>query len=107
MLSALTPYSTASLVALGVALALVLLFEFSNGFHDTANAVATVIYTHSLRPVPAVILSGLMNFSGVLLGGVAVAYTLVELLPPDVLRGHPETNESDSMRLSRSRISVA
>ncbi len=85
MLSALTPYSTASLVALGVALALVLLFEFSNGFHDTANAVATVIYTHSLKPVPAVILSGVMNFSGVLLGGVAVAYTLVELLPPDVL----------------------
>jgi len=44
-----------------------------------------VIYTHSLKPVPAVILSGVMNFSGVLLGGVAVAYTLVELLPPDVL----------------------
>lgn len=85
MLHALTPYSTASLVALGIALALVLIFEFSNGFHDTANAVATVIYTHSLKPVPAVILSGVMNFSGVLLGGVAVAYTLVELLPPDVL----------------------
>lgn len=59
---------------------LVLAFEFSNGFHDTANAAATVIYTHSLKPVPAVVLSGAMNFLGVVLGGVAVAFTLVELL---------------------------
>jgi PiT family inorganic phosphate transporter len=79
---------TASPLAIGVlvfSLVLVLAFEFSNGFHDTANAVATVIYTHSLKPVPAVLLSGTMNFLGVLLGGIAVAYTLVELLPPDVL----------------------
>jgi Phosphate transporter family len=60
---------------------LVLFFEFSNGFHDTANAVATVIYTNSLMPVVAVIWSGVMNFSG----GIAVAYALVELIPPDVL----------------------
>jgi hypothetical protein len=45
-------------------LILVLIFEFSNGFPDTANAVATVIYTKSLKPVPAVIRSGLMNFAG-------------------------------------------
>jgi Phosphate transporter family len=54
-------------------LALVLAFEFSNGFHDTANAVATVIYTNSLKPLYAVVWSGLMNFLGVLLGGIAVA----------------------------------
>jgi inorganic phosphate transporter, PiT family len=64
---------------------LVIAFEASNGFHDTANAVATVIYTKSLRPIPAVIWSGLMNFLGVLIGGIAVAYAPVELLPPEVL----------------------
>jgi PiT family inorganic phosphate transporter len=66
-------------------LCLALAFEFSNGFHDTANAVATVIYTNSLKPTPAVIWSGIMNFLGVMLGGIAVAYALVELIPPDVL----------------------
>jgi PiT family inorganic phosphate transporter len=85
MLSAFPPSSTAALVVLVFCFVLVLIFEFSNGFHDTANAVATVIYTHSLKPVYAVVLSGVLNFLGVLLGGVAVAYTLVELLPPDVL----------------------
>lgn len=60
-------------------------FEFSNGFHDTANAVATVIYTNSLKPLYAVVWSGIMNFVGVLLGGIAVAYALVELIPPEVL----------------------
>jgi PiT family inorganic phosphate transporter len=64
---------------------LVLAFEATNGFHDTANAVATVIYTHALKPVPAVVWSGLMNFVGVLVGGIAVAYALVEILPPDTL----------------------
>ena len=48
---------------------LVLVFEFSKGFHDTANAVATAIYTHSLKPIPAVVWSGLMNFLGVMRGG--------------------------------------
>jgi phosphate/sulfate permease len=67
--------------ALGIALA----FECINGFHDTANAVATVIYTHSLKPYPAVIWSGMMNFSGVLLGGIAVAFSIVHLLPVDLL----------------------
>jgi len=65
--------------------ALVLAFEFSNGFHDTANAVATVIYTNSLKPLYAVVWSGLMNFLGVRLGGIAVAYALVQLIPPEVL----------------------
>jgi PiT family inorganic phosphate transporter len=64
---------------------LVLAFEATNGFHDTSNAVATVIYTHALKPVPAVVWSGLLNFIGVLVGGIAVAYALVEILPPDTL----------------------
>ena len=64
---------------------LVLAFEATNGFHDTSNAVATVIYTNTMKPVPAVIWSGIMNFIGVLVGGIAVAYALVGILPPDVL----------------------
>ncbi len=64
---------------------LVLAFEATNGFHDTSNAVATVIYTNSLKPVAAVAWSGLLNFAGVLVGGIAVAYALVDILPPDVL----------------------
>jgi len=62
-----------------------MMFEATNGFHDAANAVATVIYTKSLSPVPAVVWSGFMNFIGVLVGGIAVAYALVELLPAEVL----------------------
>ncbi|MBS0979498.1 inorganic phosphate transporter [Acetobacter thailandicus] len=81
----LAPSSTASVVALIICFVLVCVFEFANGFHDTANAVATVIYTRSLKPRTAVIWSGLMNLVGVLLGGISVAYALVELLPPDVL----------------------
>lgn len=68
-------------VSLGIALS----FEFVNGFHDTANAVATVIYTKSLRARTAVVLSGLCNFCGVHLGGIAVAYAIVHLLPVDLL----------------------
>jgi inorganic phosphate transporter, PiT family len=68
-----------------VCLILVFGFEATNGFHDTANAVATVIYTNALRPTQAVVWSGIMNFIGVLVGGIAVAYALIELLPPDVL----------------------
>lgn len=60
-------------------------FEFINGFHDTANAVTTVIYTRTLKPTPAVILSGFCNFLGVLLGGTAVAFAIVNLLPVDLL----------------------
>jgi inorganic phosphate transporter, PiT family len=67
------------------ALTMVLMFEATNGFHDAANAVATVIYTKSLKPTEAVVWSGIMNFIGVLVGGIAVAYALVELLPAQVL----------------------
>jgi len=80
-----SPSSFGSIVALAICFLLVCVFEFANGFHDTANAVATVIYTNSLKPKVAVVWSGLMNLLGVLLGGISVAYALVELLPPDVL----------------------
>ena len=60
-------------------------FEFVNGFHDTANAVATVIYTNSLKPWTAVILSGICNFGGVFLGGIGVAIGIVNLLPVESL----------------------
>lgn len=68
-----------------LALGIVFAFEFVNGFHDTANAVATVIYTNSLRPIPAVVWSGLCNFCGVYVGGIAVAFSIVHLLPVDML----------------------
>ncbi|MDR2260575.1 MAG: inorganic phosphate transporter [Azoarcus sp.] len=72
-------------LSLFLALAFVLAFEFINGFHDTANAVATVIYTKAMSPYRAVMLSGVFNFLGVLLGGVGVAYAIVHLLPVELL----------------------
>ncbi len=60
-------------------------FEFVNGFHDTANAVATVIYTNSLKPTHAVIWSGFCNFVGVFIGGIGVAMGIVKLLPVEAL----------------------
>jgi PiT family inorganic phosphate transporter len=60
-------------------------FEFVNGFHDTANAVATVIYTNSLKPWTAVIWSGICNFIGVFAGGIGVAMGIVNLLPVELL----------------------
>lgn len=74
-----------ALVFFAVALFVAFAFEFINGFHDTANAVTTVIYTRSLSPTPAVIYSGVMNFLGVFLGGTAVAFGIVNLLPVDLL----------------------
>src|ERR1700744_3087333 len=72
-------------ILLGVALLIALGFEFVNGFHDTANAVATVIYTHSLEPHIAVVYSGLMNFVGVLLSTGTVAYSVITLLPVELI----------------------
>jgi phosphate/sulfate permease len=63
----------------------VLAFEFINWFHDTANAVATVVYTRSMPPRLAVMWSGFMNFLGVLLGGTLVAMSVVKLLPVQTL----------------------
>lgn len=70
---------------LGTALLIALGFEFVNGFHDTANAVATVIYTHSLTPNVAVVWSGLWNFAGVLLSSGAVAFGILQLLPVELI----------------------
>ncbi|MCF4981764.1 inorganic phosphate transporter [Pseudomonas gessardii] len=70
---------------LGVALLIALGFEFVNGFHDTANAVATVIYTHSLPPQFAVLWSGFFNFLGVLLSSGAVAFAIIALLPVELI----------------------
>jgi PiT family inorganic phosphate transporter len=60
-------------------------FEFINGFHDTANAVATVIYSNALKPGVAVLWSGIWNFIGVNIGGIAVAIGIVNLLPVEAL----------------------
>ena len=70
---------------LGVALLIALGFEFVNGFHDTANAVATVIYTHSLTPNLAVVWSGAWNFVGVLVSTGAVAFGILQLLPVELI----------------------
>ncbi|MEO8491783.1 inorganic phosphate transporter [Pseudomonas sp.] len=70
---------------LGVALLIALGFEFVNGFHDTANAVATVIYTNSLPPHFAVVWSGFFNFLGVLLSSGAVAFGIIALLPVELI----------------------
>jgi PiT family inorganic phosphate transporter len=72
-------------VLLGIALFIALGFEFVNGFHDTANAVATVIYTHSLSPNFAVMWSGAFNFIGVLVSSGAVAFSIVSLLPVELI----------------------
>jgi PiT family inorganic phosphate transporter len=72
-------------VLLGVALSVALGFEFVNGFHDTANAVATVIYTHSLEPHVAVVWSGVWNFVGVLTSSGAVAFGIISLLPVELI----------------------
>lgn len=68
-----------------LALVFVLFYEAINGFHDTANAVATVIYTRAMRSQLAVVMAGVFNFFGVLLGGLSVAYAIVHLLPTDLL----------------------
>ena len=72
-------------ILLGIALVIALGFEFVNGFHDTANAVATVIYTHSLPPNFAVVWSGFFNFLGVLVSSGAVAFGIVSLLPVELI----------------------
>jgi inorganic phosphate transporter, PiT family len=72
-------------ILLFVALVIALGFEFVNGFHDTANAVATVIYTHSLPAPIAVVWSGFFNFLGVLISSGAVAFGIVSLLPVELI----------------------
>ena len=80
-----TPLSLGATILLGLALACACAFEFVNGFHDTSNAVATVIYTKALRPWTAVIWSAFCNFIGVYIGGIAVAMSILKLLPAELL----------------------
>jgi inorganic phosphate transporter, PiT family len=81
-----------------------LAFEFINGFHDTANAVATVIYTHSLKPGIAVLWSGIWNFIGVNVGGIAVAIGIINLLPVEALT---DTNIHHNLALVMALIITA
>jgi PiT family inorganic phosphate transporter len=84
-LDGLATLGTGQVILLLIALVIAFGFECVNGFHDTANAVATVIYTKSLKPTPAVVWSGLWNFIGVHVGGIGVAFSIVHLLPVDLL----------------------
>src|SRR5471032_1960326 len=77
--------SVGTVMFLLLALGLALSFEFVNGFHDTANAVATVIYTHTLKPVYAVVWSGCWNLIGVLTSSGLVAFGIVALLPVELV----------------------
>ncbi len=76
---------TGLFILLALALLAACFFEFINGFHDTANAVATVIYTKSLKPTVAVIYSGILNFLGVMVGGIGVGVSIINLLPVELL----------------------
>jgi len=80
LLAATTDPGALTLVLLAIAVALALGFEFVNGFHDTANAVATVIYTNTLTATPAVVWSGIWNLIGVLTSSGTVAFGIVRFL---------------------------
>ena len=84
-LSNVHPTSAMPFILLGIALLVALGFEFVNGFHDTANAVATVIYTHTLAPQVAVVWSGMWNFIGVLVSTGTVAFGIISLLPVELI----------------------
>jgi phosphate/sulfate permease len=79
-------------------------FEFVNGFHDTANAVATVIYTNSLKPTQAVVWSGFVNFIGLLTGGVGLTMSIIGLLPTELLI---DPNVYHAMALSFAMLGTA
>lgn len=68
-----------------LALALICIFEFINGFHDAANAIATSVYTNSIKPIYAVAISGALNFVGVLIGGISVAMGIIQVMSPEVI----------------------
>ncbi|MCS7076432.1 MAG: inorganic phosphate transporter [Bacteroidia bacterium] len=83
--------TTGLFILLVIAILCACAFEFINGFHDTANAVATVIYTNSLKPIPAVIISGVFNMMGVFIGGISVAMGIVALLPMEAIQSQTQT----------------
>jgi PiT family inorganic phosphate transporter len=84
-LASVTDTNSWAYVLLAAALAIALGFEFVNGFHDAANAVATVIYTHSLEPNFAVVWSGIWNLAGALMSSGTVAFTVITLLPVELI----------------------
>ncbi len=98
-LAFISELSTSAAILLIICLLAVCFFEAINGFHDTANAVATVIYTNTLKPVQAVIWSGFWNFLGVYLGGIAVAMGIVKLIPLNDLMVQP-IGENSALVLS-------
>lgn len=85
LIDALNDVSTLTITLLIISLTIALFYETINGFHDAANAIAMIVYTNSLDAKYSVIMSGIMNFIGVLAGGIGVAYTIVHLLPLDIL----------------------
>ncbi|MCC6280060.1 MAG: inorganic phosphate transporter [Saprospiraceae bacterium] len=89
LLGFISELSTSASFLFVLCLVAVCLFEAINGFHDTANAVATVMYTNALKPVHAVIWSGIWNFLGVILGGIAVAMGIIKLIPLNDLMAQP------------------
>lgn len=86
--------ATVSVVILILVFGLILFQEAVNGFHDVANAIATVIYSNALRPGSAVVLAAVCNFLGVLGAGSAVAFSLVYLLPMEMVAGIDTTGEA-------------
>ena len=95
------PTTIVPFLLLGVAMLIALGFEFVNGFHDTANAVATVIYTHSMKPQIAVVWSGCFNLLGVLTSSGAVAFGIVSLLPVELISaGRLERRLRDGVRVA-------
>jgi phosphate/sulfate permease len=93
--------TTILFILLIVCVLAVCIFEFVNGFHDTANAVATVIYTNSLKPQQAVVWSGFVNFLGLLTGGVGVTMSIIGLLPNDLLM---DTNVYHAVAMSLAML---
>ncbi len=91
LLEALGNITTLTMILLFISLAIALFYEMVNGFHDTANAVAMIIYTNSMKAGYSVIMAGIMNFLGVILGGIGVAYVIVHLLPLDIMVSSDQT----------------
>jgi len=104
LLDALNNVSILTICLLLLSLGIALFYEMINGFHDTANAVAMIIYTNSMKAKYSVFMSGVMNFVGVLMGGIGVAYSIVHLLPVDIM---VETNQNASLAMVYSILIAA
>ncbi|HEY7803954.1 MAG TPA: inorganic phosphate transporter, partial [Orrella sp.] len=83
----ITDFSSLVGIMLIIVFLLIVFQEAINGFHDAANAIATVIYANALTPGQSVVLAAVFNFLGVLIGGTAVAFSLVYLMPENIVAG--------------------